>query len=109
MTGRRSQPIRRLAVILATLTTFGVCLWLFPYATFSWLPHATADRWVVAATFAGVGAGAVGTALDVWAKPEDGADRTSRKESRISVKQRARASGKSRITQVGRDLRNAKE
>jgi hypothetical protein len=29
-----------------------VCLWLFRFASWSWMPHTTSDRWAVAAGFA---------------------------------------------------------
>jgi hypothetical protein len=51
--------------VTATVAVFGVCLWLFRFASWSWMPHATSDRWAVAAAFASVTAGAVGAA-GVW-------------------------------------------
>jgi hypothetical protein len=49
---------------------FGGCLWLFRFASWSWMPDATSDRWVVAAAFATVTAGAVGAAGTWWASRE---------------------------------------
>jgi hypothetical protein len=49
---------------------FGVCLWLFRFASWWWMPHATSDRWAVAAAFAAVTAGAVGAAGTWWASRE---------------------------------------
>jgi hypothetical protein len=67
--------MRWLAVVTATVAVFGVCLWLFRFASWSWMPHATQDRWAVAAAFATVTAGAVGVAGAWWAgreTPEQG-------------------------------------
>jgi hypothetical protein len=59
--------MRWLVAVTATVAVFGGCLWLFRFASWSWMPHATSDRWVVAAAFATVTAGAVGT---WWARRE---------------------------------------
>jgi hypothetical protein len=61
---------RWLVAIASTLSVFGLCLWLFRFVSFSWMPHAAADRWVVAAAFATVAAGAVGAATGWWAQRE---------------------------------------
>ena len=102
--GEAMQLIRWLVVVTATVAVFGVCLWLFRFALWSWMPHATSDRWAVAAALAAVTAGAVGAAGAWWASRETpslagpaSADQGSR------IDQRARASGHSQITQVGRD------
>lgn len=62
--------VRWLVAITSTLATFGVCLWVFRFISFSWMPHAVADRWVVAAAFATVAATAVGAATAWWANRE---------------------------------------
>ena len=59
--------MRWLVAVAATVAVFGVCLWLFRFASWSWMPDKTADRWVVAAAFATVTAGAVGAAGTWWA------------------------------------------
>ena len=62
--------MRWLVAVTATVAVFGGCLWLFRFASWSWMPHATPDRWVVAAAFATVTAGAVGAAGTWWASRE---------------------------------------
>ena len=62
--------MRWLVAVTATVAVFGVCLWLFRFASWSWMPHATSDRWAVAAAFASVTAGAVGAAGAWWASRE---------------------------------------
>jgi len=62
--------MRWLVAVTATVAVFGVCLWLFRFASWSWMPHATSDRWAVAAAFATVTAGAVGAAGTWWASRE---------------------------------------
>lgn len=62
--------MRWLAAVTATVAVFGGCLWLFRFASWSWMPHATTDRWAVAAAFATVTAGAVGAAGTWWASRE---------------------------------------
>ena len=93
--------MRWLVVVTATVAVFGVCLWLFRFASWSWMPHATSDRWAVAAAFASVTAGAVGTAGARWASQETPppADRAAAEQGR-RIDQRARASGHGQITQV---------
>ena len=95
--------MRWLVAVTATVAVFGVCLWLFRFASWSWLPHAEADRWAVAAAFASVTAGAVGVAGAWWASRETSpmAGPAAKQGSRVD--QRARASGHSKITQVGGD------
>jgi hypothetical protein len=96
--------MRWLMAVTAAVAVFLVCLWLFRFASWSWMPHKTSDRWVVAAAFASVTAGAVGAAGFWWASRETspltgpaGAEQGRR------VDQRARASGHGKITQVGGD------
>lgn len=88
--------MRWLVALIATVGVFVLCLWLFRFASWSWLPHATSDRWAVAAAFATVAAGVVGAAGASWAS-----------QGTISpgrwINQRARAGKNSRITQVGGD------
>ena len=91
--------MRWLVAVTATVAVFGVCLWLFRFASWSWMPHATSDRWVVAAAFASVTAGAVGAAGAWWASRETSP--LAKQGSRVD--QRARASGHGKITQIGRD------
>jgi hypothetical protein len=62
--------MRWLAAVTATVAVFAGCLWLFRFASWSWMPHATSDRWAVAAAFASVTAGAVGAAGTWWASRE---------------------------------------
>jgi hypothetical protein len=96
--------MRWLVVVAATVAVFGGCLWLFRFASWSWMPHATSDRWAVAAAFATVTAGAVGAAGTWWASretPPRAGQAAAEQGPRID--QRARASGHSNITQVGGD------
>ena len=65
------RVMRWLVVMTATVAVFGGCLWLFRFASWSWMPHTTPDRWVVAAAFATVTAGAVGAAGTWWASREN--------------------------------------
>ena len=62
--------MRWLVAVTVTVVVFGGCLWLFRFAAWSWMPHATSDRWVVAAAFATVTAGAAGAAGTWWASRE---------------------------------------
>jgi hypothetical protein len=62
--------MRWLIAVTATVAVFLGCLWLFRFASWSWMPHATTDRWAVAAAFAAVTAGAVGAAGTWWASRE---------------------------------------
>jgi hypothetical protein len=102
--GEAMRLMRWLMAVAATVAVFGVRLWLFRFASWSWMPHATSDRWAVAAAFASVTAGAVGAAGAWWAsreiRPLAGPE-AAEQDSRID--QRARASGQGKITQVGRD------
>lgn len=78
--------MRWMLAMAATATAFGVCLWLFRFVSWSWMPHATSDRWAVAAAFASVTAGAVGAAGAWWAgtaSPERG----NRSEAMLEVTQ----------------------
>ena len=94
--------MRWLVAVTATVAVFGVCLWLFRFASWSWMPHATSDRWAVAAAFATVTAGAVGAAGAWWASRETHMQVRAAEQGR-RINQRARASGHSMITQVGGD------
>lgn len=62
--------MRWLVAVTVTMAVFVVCLWLFRFASWSWMPHATPDHWVVAAAFVTVTAGAVGAAGTWWASRE---------------------------------------
>jgi len=62
--------MRWLVAVTVTVAVFGGCLWLFRFVSWSWMPHATTDRWAVAAAFATVTAGAVGAASTWWASRE---------------------------------------
>lgn len=64
------RVMRWLVAVTVTVAVFGGCLWLFRFASWPWMPHATPDRWVVAAAFATVTAGAVGAAGTWWASRE---------------------------------------
>ena len=96
--------MRWLVAVTAAVAVFGVCLWLFRFASWSWMPHATSDRWLVATAFASVTASAVGAAVYWWAGRETSplAGPTAAEQG-SQVDQRARASGHGKITQVGRD------
>ena len=95
--------MRWLVVVTATVAVFGACLWLFRFVSWSWMPHAMSDRWVVAAAFASVAAGAVGAAGAWWASRETPPVAGPAAGQGSRIEQRARASGYGRITQVGRD------
>jgi len=97
--------VRWVIASLVAIGLFWLCLWLFHFAWFSWLPRGDADRWVVAAAFATVTATVVGAAMAYWAGRGDRAD-TPETRMGWTVRQKARASRNSRITQVGRDLRD---
>jgi hypothetical protein len=88
----------------ATLLTFWVVLWVVRVASFSWLPQAEADRWVVAVGFATVAAAAVAAPTVWWAQRERNADSEHADSGPTAgVQQRARTSGHSSVTQVGGD------
>src|SRR5205823_5269267 len=56
---------------VAAAVTFGVCLWLAMAVELPFLPKAEADRWVVAAAFAGMMATAVAACGTWWAAREN--------------------------------------
>ncbi|MBV9449122.1 MAG: hypothetical protein JO345_24815 [Streptosporangiaceae bacterium] len=95
--------LRWLVAVTATVAVLGACLWLFRFASWSWMPHATADRWVVAAAFASVTAGATLAAGAWWAGREtpQQADLAATEQGR-RTDQRAWA-WRSQITQVAGD------
>ena len=95
--------MRWVVAVTVTVAVFGVCLWLFRFASWSWMPHATSDRWAVAAAFATVTAGAAGAAGAWWASREISQLAGSAAAEGSRIDQRARASGHGEITQVGRD------
>ena len=63
--------MRWVVAVTVTVAVFGVCLWLFRFASWSWMPHATSDRWAVAAAFATVTAGAARRGRCLVGKPGD--------------------------------------
>ena len=71
------RVVRWLVAVAVPVAVFGVCLWLFRFASWSWMPHAASDRWVVAAAFATVTAGAVGAAGTWWARRESAVTATA--------------------------------
>ena len=97
--------VRWLVAVTATVAVFGACLWLFRFASWSWMPHATSDRWVVAAAFASVTASAVFAVGAWWSASREVPPLAGPAEAEQGsrVDQRARASGHSKITQVGQD------
>jgi len=74
--------MRWLVAVAATVAVFGGCLWLFRFASWSWMPQATSDRWAVAAAFATVTAGAVGRGRHLVGKPGDPAAGRNRRSGR---------------------------
>lgn len=87
------RSVRWVVAVTAAGVAFGLCLWLARSVSFDWTPRAEADRWVVAAAFASVMAGAVGLAVGWWAgRDEPGSGH---------VRQRARASDQAQVTQLG--------
>jgi hypothetical protein len=115
---------RRAVRAAASVLVFCVCLWLFRFAHFGWLPRSEADRWVVAVGLGTVAAAAVLELFKDWANGTDGGDGTDHDggadspgqpqpqsqparratDARVmKVKQRAKASGHGRITQIGGD------
>ena len=91
--------MRWLVAVIATMAVFGLCLWLFRFASWSWIPHATSDRWAVAAAFAwSPPVRSVRPAPGGQARGPTIAQRTGRR-----INQSARASCHSMITQVGGD------
>lgn len=88
---------RWLVTVSTSVVVFGVCLWLFRFVSFSWMPHAESDRWVVATAFATVAATAVGWPLTRWAAGNEPTE-TSRKQFNLWAK--VRGHGKS--VQIGK-------
>jgi hypothetical protein len=69
--------LRWLVMIIVTLATFTVSLVLFyKFGTWSFLPSGEAERWLVAAGFAGAAVLAVGSALAWWAAKGQGTNGT---------------------------------
>jgi hypothetical protein len=100
--------MRRTVAVVIGLAMYWLCLWLFGFARFSWLPHAVADRWVVAAGFAAAGSGVVYAALSSWTErdgDEGGEPARARPEAAAPawVRQKAKARRNARINQAGRD------
>lgn len=93
-----TRPLRWTVTGTATVTAFLLSLWLGRAVSFGWLPSAESDRWALAASFAAVCAGVAGAATGWWAgRPEP--PPSARPEHRVT--QKARASGRARISQVG--------
>ena len=91
-------------VLAASLVTFGVGLWLARSVELDWLPHAEPDRWVVAAAFATVASGVVGTATGWWAgrdAPAEEEVKGAQAPLKRVVVQRAKATGDGEATQIG--------
>jgi hypothetical protein len=61
---------RRAIVAVASIAAFVLGLWVDQQLTWSWLPHAEADRWVVAAAFATITATVTLTLAGAWAERE---------------------------------------
>ena len=64
--------MRWLVAVIVTMAVFGGCLWLFRFASWSWLPNKSdvPNRWLVATAFASVTAGAVLAIGSWWASRE---------------------------------------
>ena len=65
---------RRAIVAVASIAAFVLGLWVDQQLTWSWLPHAEADRWVVAAAFATITATVTLTLAGAWAEKEPAAE-----------------------------------
>lgn len=63
---------RRAMVAVASIAAFVLGLWVDQQVTWSWLPHAPSDRWVVAAAFATITATVTLTLAGGWAEKEPG-------------------------------------
>jgi hypothetical protein len=99
-----SRLVQWLVATGAPLLAFGLVLWAVHGASFSWLPQAEADRWVVAVGLATVAATVVAAPAIWWAQRDRSSEPDEAGESATGgVQQRARASGHSSITQVGGD------
>src|SRR5438046_10590465 len=68
---RVSRAVKWSVTCVAAAVTFGVCLWLAMAVELPFLPKAEADRWVVAAAFAGMMATAVAACGTWWAAREN--------------------------------------
>jgi hypothetical protein len=90
------------AVAVAVVVFFG-CLWVFVWLSWSWLPHAQADRWVVATGLATVTGGSVFAVLGSWAERSRSEPGSATTSAGAGVYQRATARGRARVTQVGGD------
>ncbi len=94
-----SRSVRWVIAVGAVLAAFGLCLWLTRVVSWGWMPRGEADQWVVATAFATAAAGAVGAAMSWWAGREDAP--AAPPLSGRGVRQRAKASGRSRVSQTG--------
>ncbi|MEU1224982.1 hypothetical protein [Streptomyces sp. NPDC005828] len=92
-----SRPMRWTVAVVAAAVTFWVCLWAARTVSWEWLPKEEETRFAVAIAFATVAATVVAAGVGWWAgreqPPAPAVERT--------VSQRATATGKSRITQIG--------
>lgn len=93
---------RWLVAIAATVMTCIAALWVVRVVPFPGLPHADADRWVVAGVIATIAATAVLAATSWWAQ-RDRTGGSDAGQQKASVRQQARASGRGSITQIGGD------
>lgn len=97
-----ARSVRWAVAVGSVLAAFGLCLWLARAVSWGWMPQDEADRWVVATAFATVASGAVGAGVFWWAGRED-ASAVSPPGGRV-VRQRAKASGRARVSQTGGNL-----
>ncbi|MCX5373795.1 hypothetical protein OG613_38515 [Streptomyces sp. NBC_00015] len=95
-----TRSVRWVVTVAVAVVVFGVCLWAGRSAPFGWMPKDEADRWVVATAFATVVATVAATAAGWWAAREQPA--VAPPAERV-VSQRATASGRGRVNQVGGD------
>lgn len=84
----------------AAAMLFVVCLWIGRAVSFSWMPRAEADRWVVATAFATVMATGAFGAVAWWAGRETPAGHASQ-----SVRGTAVAGGIAQVSQTGGNVR----
>ncbi|MFH8625095.1 hypothetical protein ACH4A8_25010 [Streptomyces vietnamensis] len=90
-----SRPMRWTVAVVAAAVTFWVCLWAARAVSWGWLPKEEETRFAVAIAFATVAATVVAAGVGWWA----GREQPPQPEPTVS--QRATATGKGRITQVG--------
>lgn len=93
------RSVRWAVAVGGVAAAFVLCLWGARVVSWGWMPRGEADRWVVATAFATVVTGAVGAAVFWWAGREEAP--AAPHSGRRRVRQRATASGRSRISQTG--------